>query len=53
MHFKTLATSRAEFDAWVSRAKASGKVLDRNAYRSLEQPSSKDPVRAAKTPEMT
>ena len=29
MHFKTLATSRAEFDAWVSRAKASGKVLDR------------------------
>ena len=44
MHFKTLATSRAEFDAWVSRAKASGKVLDRNAYRTLEQPSSKDPV---------
>ena len=44
MHFKTLATSRAEFDAWVSRAKATGKVLDRNAYRTLEQPSSKDPV---------
>ncbi|MCO5399127.1 ubiquinol oxidase subunit II [Ralstonia soli] len=44
MHFKTIATPRAEFDAWVRQAKASGHVLDRKAYRTLEQPSSKDPV---------
>nr|WP_116309070.1 ubiquinol oxidase subunit II [Cupriavidus taiwanensis] len=44
MHFKTLATSREEFDAWIARARASGQALDANAYRALEQPSSKDPV---------
>ena len=44
MHFKTIATSRADFDAWITRARASGNVLDEQAYRALEQPSSKDPV---------
>ncbi len=44
MHFRTIATSRAEFDAWIARARASGNTLDDAAYRRLEQPSSKDPV---------
>jgi len=45
MHFKTIATSRAEFDAWVARVRASGGTLDADTYRKLEQPSSKDPVK--------
>jgi len=44
MHFRTVATSRAEFDAWIERARASGHTLDEQTYRKLEQPSSKDPV---------
>ncbi|MEC3768417.1 ubiquinol oxidase subunit II [Cupriavidus sp. SS-3] len=44
MHFKTLASSREEFDAWIGKARASGQALDANTYRALEQPSSKDPV---------
>ena len=44
MHFRTVATSRAEFDAWIERARASGHMLDEQTYRKLEQPSSKDPV---------
>lgn len=44
MHFRTIATSRGEFDAWIARAKASGHTLDESEYRKLEQPSSKDPV---------
>lgn len=44
MHFKTLATSREDFDAWIGKARASAQALDANAYRALEQPSSKDPV---------
>ena len=44
MHFRTIATSRAEFDAWIARARLSGNTLDETAYRKLEQPSSKDPV---------
>lgn len=44
MHFKTHATSRAEFDAWVARARASGRTLDDATYRALKRPSSRDPV---------
>jgi len=44
MHFKTLATSRKEFEAWIQAARASSQALDMKTYRMLEQPSSKDPV---------
>ncbi len=44
MHFKTLAVSREDFDAWIQAARASSRALDLKAYRKLEQPSSKDPV---------
>jgi cytochrome o ubiquinol oxidase subunit 2 len=44
MHFKTLATSREDFDAWIGQARASAQPLDANTYRALEQPSTKDPV---------
>lgn len=44
MHFKTLATSREEFDAWIRAARASSQALDLKTYRTLELPSSKDPV---------
>ena len=46
MHFRTVATSRADFDAWIERARASGNTLDEATYRELEQPSSKNPVTA-------
>ncbi|WP_427309527.1 ubiquinol oxidase subunit II [Cupriavidus sp. H39] len=44
MHFKTVATSREAFDAWIQAARASSQALDLNTYRALERPSSKDPV---------
>lgn len=44
MHFDTLATSRADFDAWIARAKASPAVLSRGAYQQLAQPGEKAPV---------
>lgn len=44
MHFKTYATSRAEFDAWIAEAKRSSTPLTASVYRALEQPSTKDPV---------
>ena len=44
MHFDTLATSRADFDAWIARAKASPLALDRAAYHVLAQPAAKVPV---------
>ncbi|WP_454762794.1 ubiquinol oxidase subunit II [Cupriavidus campinensis] len=44
MHFKTLATSREDFDAWIRTARASSQALDLKTYRALEQPSSKDPA---------
>jgi cytochrome o ubiquinol oxidase subunit 2 len=44
MHFGAVATSRQEFDEWVRRAKASPLSLDNAAYKSLEQPSVKNPV---------
>lgn len=44
MHFDTLATSRADFDAWIARAKASPAMLSRAAYEQLAQPGEKAPV---------
>ncbi|MDE1179896.1 ubiquinol oxidase subunit II [Paraburkholderia sp.] len=44
MHFDTLATSRADFDAWIASAKQSPLSLDTATYSSLEKPSQKDPV---------
>ncbi|MFX1675465.1 ubiquinol oxidase subunit II [Paraburkholderia sp. A2WS-5] len=41
MHFDTLATNRAGFDAWIARAKASPAVLSRSAYIQLAQPGEK------------
>jgi len=44
MHFDTVATSRADFDAWVQAAKAAPATLDDATYKLLEQPSVKAPV---------
>ncbi|HTR07566.1 MAG TPA: ubiquinol oxidase subunit II [Paraburkholderia sp.] len=44
MHFDTLATNRADFDAWIARAKASPAMLSRAAYEQLAQPGEKAPV---------
>lgn len=44
MHFDTVATSRADFDAWITRAKQSPLSLDKATYEALEKPSQKDPV---------
>ncbi len=44
MHFKTYATSREAFDAWVARARVSGHTLDERTYQALKRPSSKDPA---------
>lgn len=44
MHFDTLATSRADFDAWIARAQASPAVLSRGAYERLAIPGEKAPV---------
>ncbi|PVX60020.1 cytochrome bo3 quinol oxidase subunit 2 [Paraburkholderia unamae] len=44
MHFDTLATSRADFDAWIAQAKASPTMLSRAAYERLAQPGEKTPV---------
>ncbi|WP_231586359.1 ubiquinol oxidase subunit II [Cupriavidus basilensis] len=44
MHFKTFATSRADFERWIAEAKQSARPLDEKAFRMLERPSSKDPA---------
>ncbi|SDI56410.1 ubiquinol oxidase subunit II [Paraburkholderia phenazinium] len=44
MHFDTIATSRADFDAWIARAKQSRLSLDRATYEALATPSQKNPV---------
>ncbi len=44
MHFAAVATSQAEFQAWVEKAKSTPRSLDMSAYKSLEQPSIKNPV---------
>ena len=45
MKFAFKGTSQADFDAWVSKVKASGNTLGRNDYLALEKPSEKEPVR--------
>lgn len=44
MRFKTHVKSAADFDAWVAEVKTSDKVLSRDAYIALDQPSEKNPV---------
>ena len=44
MKFKAIATSQAEFDAWVSEVKASPKQLDTAEYEALTKPSQNNPV---------
>ncbi|MGO4332223.1 ubiquinol oxidase subunit II [Cupriavidus sp. 2TAF22] len=44
MHFKTFATSRADFDRWIAEARKAARPLDEKTYRALELPSSKDPA---------
>lgn len=39
MHFNAIATDQAGFDAWVAKAKASGKALDETSYAELAKPS--------------
>jgi cytochrome o ubiquinol oxidase subunit II len=44
MHFDTIATSRADFDAWIAHAKQSPLSLDKATYAALAKPSEKEPV---------
>jgi len=44
MRFKFHGLSQGDFDAWVQKAKAEGKPLDKATYLQLEQPSERDPV---------
>ena len=44
MKFKAIATSQAEFDAWVNEVKASPKQLDQAEYAALSKPSQNNPV---------
>jgi cytochrome o ubiquinol oxidase subunit II len=45
MRFAFLGLSDADFAKWVESNKAPGQSLDRAAYRQLEQPSQREPVR--------
>ena len=51
MKFTATATSRADFDAWVARVKASGNRLGLDDYAELAKPSSKAPVKYFSTVE--
>lgn len=42
--FQTHAQSKEDFDAWLEKAKQSGKALDAATYESLAKPSEKVPV---------
>lgn len=44
MHFKTLALSRAEYEAWLSKARQSPHQLDTETFKQLEKPSAHNPV---------
>lgn len=44
MKFKAVATSQADFDAWVSEVKSAPKQLDATTYEALAKPSEKNPV---------
>jgi cytochrome o ubiquinol oxidase subunit 2 len=45
MRFKFHGMSASDFARWVEKAKADGKVLGREDYLQLEQPSEREPVR--------
>jgi cytochrome o ubiquinol oxidase subunit 2 len=44
MKFKAVATTQADFDAWVSEVKSAPKQLDAATYEALAKPSEKNPV---------
>ena len=44
MHFPFHGLEAADFDAWIEKARASGNVLDRAAYRELLKPSQNNPA---------
>jgi cytochrome o ubiquinol oxidase subunit 2 len=44
MHFKAIATSREQFEAWVQKTRQSPDKLDEARYEELEKPSSGHPV---------
>ncbi len=43
-HFEVLAMTPADFDAWVARAKQSGRALDAAAYTALAAKSRANPI---------
>ena len=45
MRFKFHGMSNADFQKWVQAAKASGSMLNRDAYLQLEKPSKREPVK--------
>ncbi|MFM0736591.1 ubiquinol oxidase subunit II [Paraburkholderia xenovorans] len=44
MHFETIVTKRADFDAWIERARNSPVSLDQSTYEALARPSQKNAV---------
>ena len=44
MHFRAIATSRGEFNAWVQKVKQATDRLDPARYAALEKPSSDSPI---------
>jgi len=46
MHFDTVVTPRAGFDAWVAQTRAAAPALDGEVYRTLARPSIKEPPAA-------
>jgi cytochrome o ubiquinol oxidase subunit 2 len=44
MKFRAIATSGADFDAWVKQVRASSKQLDSDVYHDVAAPSEKQPV---------
>jgi cytochrome o ubiquinol oxidase subunit II len=49
MRFKFLGMNAADFDRWVQKAKAGGKVLSRADYLQLEKPSERVPISRYRT----
>ncbi len=45
MHFTFHAVSAEDFGKWVAAARTASAALDRDAYRALQRPSSRDPAR--------
>jgi len=44
MRFTTRVTSKNDFDNWIKKVQASGKVLDKTTYDNLSKPSENNPV---------